>query len=124
MSQLFLPLIKFQMLVNIIFKKNIATIHLSRSLSILFKKYTKTSLKIKRVITRYMIKWEILFNKIILQTEMESLKGTHTKQPNFQTLYRIHSKVRTHTHKSKKTAISKQQKAEDQRKIFSRSQLK
>lgn len=83
MSQLFLPLIKFQMLVNIIFKKNIATIHLSRSLNILFKKYTKTSLKIKRVVTRYMIKWEILFNKIILQTEMESLKGTHTKQPNF-----------------------------------------
>ena len=124
MSQHFHPLIKFQMLVNIIFKKNIATMHLNRSLSILFKKYTKTSLKIKRVVTRYMIKWEILFNKIILQTEMESPKGTHTKQPNFQTLYRTHLKVRTHTHKSKKTAISKQQKAEDHRKIFSQSQLK
>jgi hypothetical protein len=98
--------------------------HLNRSLSILFKKYTKTSLKIKRVVTRYMITREILFNKIILQTEMEFLKGTHTKQPNFQTLYRTHLKVRTHMHKSKKTAISKQQKAEDQRKIFSQSQLK
>lgn len=122
MSQPFHQSIKFQMLVNIIFKKNIATIHLNRSRTILFKKYTKISLKIKRVVMRSMITWEIFFNKIILQ--MESLKGIHTKQLNFQILYKTHSKVKTHIHKSKKTAISKQQRAEDQRKIFSQSQSK